>query len=204
MRDIEIIDEFERKIADYAGSKYGIAVSSGTNAIFLSLQYLKYLKEIKNGDMIIIPSRTYMSVPMSLINSNLMVKFEPIDWSGIYQLKPTRIWDATVRLRKDMYIPNSLQCLSFQYRKHLPIGRGGMILTDSKHAYDWLRQARHNGKHPGVSKWDDEFEICGWDMYMLPEQCAKGLTLFNILKDDNPDCGNQSDYPDLSKQEIFK
>ena len=33
------IDEFEKLIANYAGSKYAVAVDSCTNALFLSLKY---------------------------------------------------------------------------------------------------------------------------------------------------------------------
>ena len=206
MNDIEIIEAFEATIAEYAGAKYGVAVSSGTNAIFLCLQLLKYEYGLRDYDVITIPKRTYISVPCSIKNCKLEIKFDDIEWSGLYQLKPTDIWDSTVRFRKGMYLSDDvLQCLSFQYRKHLPIGRGGMILTDSKNDMEWLKQARHDGKHPGISKWEDKLEIAGWSMYMLPEQCARGLTLFNAIKDkDLPDCACWKDYPDVSKQKIFQ
>jgi len=66
---MEIIDEFEKQVADYVGCKFGIAVSSGTNAIFLSLQYLKSIDEINVESDIKIPKQTYVSVPMSIINA---------------------------------------------------------------------------------------------------------------------------------------
>jgi len=205
-RDIsyEIILEFERKIAEYAGSKYGISIDSATNGIFLSLLYLKYTGELKSSDEIIIPNRTFLSVPMAIVNSGMKVSFENKSWGGCYQLKPTRIYDSAVRFKRDMYIPKSLYVVSFQYKKPIPIGRGGMILTDDKEAADWLRQARFNGKHPNVSRWEDKFEVIGWDMYMTPEQSIRGLILFNNVKDDNPDVCCDKDYPDLSKQLIFK
>ena len=204
MSDIDIINEFEDTIAKYASSKYGIAVSSCTNAIFLSLHYLKWLGVIKNGDTITIPKQTYMSVPMTLINLGFKVKFVDVKWSGMYRLHPTPVYDSATRFTKDMYVKDSLYCLSFQYRKHLPIGRGGMILTDSKQASDWLRSARFNGRTEGKSQADDEFIIRGWNMYMMPEQAARGLTLFSILPDKNKDCANWNDYPDMSTQNIFK
>ena len=41
-----------------------------------------------------------------------------------------------------MYIGgDNFQTLSFQIKKRLPIGRGGMILTDDK-KYDWLVKAK--------------------------------------------------------------
>lgn len=202
--DMDIVRLFEEKVADYAGCRYGIAISSGTNAIFLSLLYLKSIGKLNDRDIITLPKQTYMSVPMTILNLNLKIEFEESHWSGCYQIKPTNVYDSAVRFTKDMYIPGSLQCLSFQYRKHLPIGRGGMILTDSKDAYDWLISARFNGRTPGTTQKEDVFKIQGWNMYMIPEQAAKGLTLLNIIPDKNRDCRTWSDYPDLSNQEIFK
>jgi dTDP-4-amino-4,6-dideoxygalactose transaminase len=81
-----------------------------------------------------------------------------------------------------------------------------MVLTDDKKMVDWLKMARFNGKHLDVSRWEDKFEIIGWDMYMTPEQAARGLSLLSNmnLREENPDCGGYMDYPDLSEQEVFK
>jgi len=208
MRDVDIIEEFEKQIANYAGAKYGVAISSGTNAIFLSLLYLKTHNLLKEGDTISIPSRTYMSVPMTLLNLGLKIKFEDNHWSGFYPLKPTNIYDSAVRFTKDMYVYGSLYCLSFQYRKALPIGRGGMILTDDKEVYDWLRCVRFNGRNVDVPQSEDNYTIQGWNMYMMPEQATRGMTLFEIFVNDNKDTGKDiasyKDYPDLSRQGIFK
>lgn len=206
MKDMEIIDEFEKAIAEYCGAKYGVAVSSGSNAIFLSLLYQKYIGELTEGIHLTIPKETYLSVPCAIINAGFKVRFENIKWSGIYNIEPTYTWDCATRFEKDMFVGGyELQCLSFQYRKHIPIGRGGMVITDNKDAYEWLRQARHDGKHFGVSKWDDKLEIVGWDMYMTPEQAARGLALFNGIKNEIlPDCGCWRDYPDVSKQKVFQ
>jgi hypothetical protein len=40
-------------------------------------------------------------------------------------------------------------------------------------------------------------------MYMTPEDAAKGLLLFEDIKDINPDTGSSTEYKDLSKQEVF-
>ena len=201
---MDIIDAFEKKLAKYCGSNYGVAIDNCTNAIFLSLEYLKSIGEIKEGDDICIPSKTFVAVPMMIKHAGLNVKFRDINWSGEYNLLPTRIWDSATRFTKDMHIKDSLQCLSFQYRKILKMGRGGMILTNEKDAKDWLMQARFYGRHVGISRYEDKHEILGWNMYMLPEYAARGMTLFSVLSDNNDDCGCQDDYPDLSKQEIFK
>ena len=86
-----VIELFEKIISEYVGSKYGIAISSATNGLFLTLLYLKNIGEIKDGDEITIPARTFVSVPMTIKNLGLNVKFRHIDWREEYQLKPTNV-----------------------------------------------------------------------------------------------------------------
>jgi len=198
-------------LAKYAGSKYGIAISSQTNAIFLCLELLKHEGIMSEGITIEIPKQTYMSVPMTILNARMKVKFRDEKWSGAYKLQYSRykpeqpeIYDSAVRITKDMYVTNSLYCISFQYRKGIPIGRGGMVLTDSKEYYDLLHCLCFNGRHNGISQVNDIYTIQGWNMYMMPEQAARGLTLMSILPEKNKDVAGYQDYPDLSKQEIFK
>jgi len=205
MSDVKVIEMFEEAVAEYAGAKYGVAVSSCTNAIFLSLQYLLQKGELKKGTTITIPSRTFMSVPCQIKLCGLKVKFIDKEWSGLYRLEPTRVIDCATRFTEGMSLGfHSLQCLSFQYRKQLKIGRGGMVITDDKYATRWLKMARINGRHEGVSQADEKLEFCGWNMYMTPEQAARGLTLLECIPKQNPDCGSDKTYPDISKQEVFK
>ena len=39
-------------------------------------------------------------------NANREVKFEDIEWSGVYQLKPYNIWDGATRWSEGMYVGN--------------------------------------------------------------------------------------------------
>jgi dTDP-4-amino-4,6-dideoxygalactose transaminase len=36
-----VVDEFERRVAEYAGSKYAVAVDCCTSALFLCFKFLK-------------------------------------------------------------------------------------------------------------------------------------------------------------------
>ena len=36
--------------------------------------------------------------------------------------------------------------LSFHIKKQLPIGKGGMILTDDQQAVEWFKKARYEGR----------------------------------------------------------
>ena len=102
----DIVDLFEKKIAEYSGSKYAVSVDNCTDAIFLCLKYLKYEGEV------IVPSRTYVSVPCTIINAGAKVKFKDIEWSGSYKLEPTPIYDGAVRFKRGMYNKDSFHCLS--------------------------------------------------------------------------------------------
>lgn len=164
------IRQFEETIAKHCGAPYGIAVESCTAALFLCCLYLK-AKEVT------IPKRTYFSVPMSIINSGGSVSYEDLDWTGAYQLKPYPIIDSAMRFKKDMYKPDFFYCLSFHYAKHIPIGRGGMILTDDEVAAEWFRVMRNDGRRE-IPKEKDRVKLLGWNFYITPEQAARGLSLF--------------------------
>jgi hypothetical protein len=81
------------------------------------------------------------------------------------------------------------------------------ILTDNKDAYEWFRRARYCGRIDGLP-YDkhEEFTQRGWNMYMTPEDAARGLLLFFELfkKSKNfEDMGGSESYSDLSKSKIF-
>jgi len=191
-----VIRQFEKTIAKHCGAPYGIAVESCSAALFLSCLYHK-VKQV------IIPKLTYFSVPFSIIHAGGTIKYIDMEWSGAYQLIPYPIIDSAVRFRKNMYDPGTFCCLSFHYSKHIPIGRGGMILTDDKKAARWFRLMRQDGRRE-IPKEKDHVTMAGWNMYMIPEQASRGLSLFSNLPEINHDCGSWLAYPDLSKQEIFK
>jgi len=192
----DVIRQFEETIANYAGAKYGIAVESCSAALFLSCLYLKVGK-------VTIPKKTYHSVPCSIIHAGGKVKFSNDKWSGIYQLKPYPIWDSAIRFKRDMYIPSTFYCLSFHYAKHIPIGRGGMILVDDIEAAEWLRKARHDGRSE-VPRHEDKITMLGWNMYLDPELAARGLALFYFITQDNKDLPDlKINYEDLSQFKVY-
>jgi dTDP-4-amino-4,6-dideoxygalactose transaminase len=193
----EIIAMFEEKVATFAGSKYAVAVDSCSHGIFLSLKYFKKTRTVT------IPSHTYISVPMQIIHAGCNVQFEDVDWSGVYQLKPYPIFDGAVRWKKDMY-SGGLHVLSFQMKKRIPIGKGGMILTDDEDTAKWLKAASHDGRTPGVCYNKDTFTTLGWHYNMTPEDAARGIVLMDKTQDITDDFADRSSYTDLSKLDIFK
>ena len=193
----DVVRQFEAELAKFAGSKNAVTVNSCTNALFLSLMY----HSVK-GEEITIPKRTYPSVPCSIINAGAKVAFEDLDWQGIYYLKPYPIIDAAKRFTKGMYIPGTFMCISFHIKKILDIGTGGAILTDDRNAVKWLKQARFDGRHE-VPLPEDSFDMIGWNMYMEPEQAARGLWRMGSIPEDNPDQIEEPPYPDLSQFKVY-
>jgi len=194
----DIVDAFERKVATYAGSKFAVSVDNCTNAVFLCLKYLKAKGTVT------VPSKTYVSVPQSILHAGCDLEFEDIEWSGTYQLKPYPIIDGATRFTEGMYISGTYQCLSFHIKKILNIGKGGMILTDDPEAARWFKVARYEGRHIEVPYDQDEIELVGWNMYMPPEQAARGIEIFESLSRENDDCGGSWKYHDISNFNIFK
>lgn len=205
-----IVKTFEEEMAAYTGAPYAVAVDSCTNAIKLCLlrEGVSTLQGIRLISVEIkIPSKTYLSIPMSIIQSGFRPVFdkreETNNWSGEYQLKPSPIWDSARRLRRGMYRPGQFQCLSFHIRKHLPIGKGGMILTDNLEAVEWLKRARYEGRGEMPYK-EDDITMIGINAYLTPEQAARGLALLQQLPDHNEDLPEPGGYKDLTEYTIFK
>ena len=198
-----IVDLFEKKMAEYAGSKYAVSVDNCTDALFLCLKYLNA------SGTITLPSKTWISVPCTVIHAGCKVNFEDYEWSGKYQLKPYPVWDGAVQMKRGMYQSETFHCLSFHIRKHIPIGKGGMILTDDKKAYDWFRIVRYEGRtmsDDGITYKmykDDLIKSLGWNMYMTPEQAARGLELFEKLSDNNPDQESSGSCKNLEELGIY-
>jgi len=192
----EIVKMFEEEVAAYTGAPYAIAVDSCTNAIFLCCKYL-IVREVT------IPKKTYLSVPMSIIHSGAEVVFEDRDWRGIYKLEPYPIFDAAKRFTSNMYIPGSYMCLSFHIKKMLPLGKGGMILTENKYAADWFKKARYEGRSE-KNYHEDDIQMLGWNMYMTPQQASHGLALMQNYPEHMEDLDENNGYRDLTKNTVFK
>ena len=206
----KITDEFEEKLAHYTGAKYAVTVDNMSNGLFLALYY-EHLVMNRTEDTITIPSRTYPSVPCEVIHAGLKVDFEPVEGKtikGAYQMKGSNVWDSALTFTADMYKPKSHMCVSFTGPyKHFKLSKGGAILTDDYEAYLWFRRARYSGRRE-VSYFEDNFDMIGWNFYMMPELAARGLLLmgqfYNMdgTKKHNEDL--ELPYPDLSKFDVYK
>jgi dTDP-4-amino-4,6-dideoxygalactose transaminase len=151
----EKVLEFEAQVAKFFGSKWAVATDSCTHAVELCLR-LKQIKELS------VPKRTYLSIPFLAHKLNIPLTWRDENWEGYYFIGNTNIADAAVFWEKDGYIPDTFMCLSFQFQKHLSLGRGGMILTDDKEAYMALKKMSYDGRHPHAPWREQNIDSIGY------------------------------------------
>lgn len=201
----DITKEFESELSRYTSAPYVVTVDNMSNALFLSLYY-----ENIRGKEITIPSRTYPSVPCEIIHAGGKVKFKPVKGKtikGPYNLEGSNVWDSALRFTHNMYKANTHMCISFTGPyKHFKLSKGGAILTDNYEAYLWFKRARYSGRRE-CSYHDDNFDMLGWNFYMMPELAARGLLLmkqfYNLDGTPKENEDLELPYPNLSKFEIY-
>lgn len=202
----QVTRDFESALCEYTGAKYAVAVNSCTAALYLAIRWLK--DEVgAYGELIEIPRRTYMSVPMAIMRAGARIEWRDEDWRGAYALRSSPrcdypIIDSARHFTSGMYVSGQYQCVSFSSSKILGIEQGGAILHDDPEADDWLRRARFDGRREGVDPHMDDF-IIGEHCIMLPSIAAQALLKLSFLPKHNDDMP-WHDYPDLSKQECFR
>jgi dTDP-4-amino-4,6-dideoxygalactose transaminase len=94
--------------------------------------------------------------------------------------------------------------ISFQYQKHLSLGRGGMILTDNEDTYQTLKKMSYDGRLPDVPWREQNIDMVGYHYYMTPETAQIGLNKLSEAIATQPRQWNVSDWPDLTQMEVFK
>jgi len=192
----KIVSEFENKISEFFGVPFGICVDSATHGMELCLRILN----IKN---FFSPKRTYLSVPMLANKLNIDLTWKDIDWKDYYYLTP-QIIDAAVLWKPNSYIPGTFMSISFQYQKHLSLGRGGMILCDNKEAAIELKKMSYDGRLPGIPWRDQDIDTMGYHYYMTPETAELGLKKLPEAIRTEPRQWTVNDWPDLTQMKIFK
>jgi dTDP-4-amino-4,6-dideoxygalactose transaminase len=190
------IHKFEQEIAGFFGSPYAVAVDCCTHALELSL-ILTNAKRIK------VPNRTYVSVPFLSRKLGIGLEWSYEDWSEYYYITD-RVIDAAVLWRRDSYLPGTFMCVSFQFRKHLSLGRGGVILTDDKDSYDELKKLSYDGRLPDQPWATQNIASVGYHYYMTPETAELGLSKLPDAIAKSPEIWTIDNWPDLTQMDVFK
>lgn len=225
--NFDIVDLFEKRLAQYTGFRYACATDCCTNALLISLvAQHRLLTEAGFEEplkiSVTVPQRTYLSVPMMLCNNGFQFRFTDSRWSEFYELGKTRIFDSAVCFYNGMVerfkckpskitgCDPTMVCVSFQQKKRLALGRGGAVLFNFGGYIDILKRLRHDGRN---SRLNDGFQVehypnsitMGYHCYMEPEKAALGITKLNqldvITRYEKKGC---SDYPDISKLKIWR
>ena len=190
------VAEFENKIAEFFGAPYAVAVDCCTHGIELCLRQ-------QNIKSITVPKRTYISIPFLASKLNMDLEWKDETWVNYYYLNDNII-DAAVLWKKNSYIPNTFMSVSFQFRKHLSLGRGGIILSDNKKASLELKKMSYDGRLPDIPWGEQNIDIMGYHYYMTPETAELGLKKLDRAISTTPKQWILTDWPDLTKMDVFK
>lgn len=187
---------FENKIAGFFGAPYAVATDCCTHAVELCLRYL-------NSDNVCFPSRTYLSIPM--LGDKLKINWSWIDapWEKYYNISNTPIYDAATLWERNSYIPGTFMCISFQFKKHLSLGRGGVILCDNENDYNELVKLSYDGRPRGPNWPSVDITSYGYHYYMTPETAMVGLEKIDDAIRTPPKVWSYQDYPDIRKNTLW-
>lgn len=191
-----MVTQFENEIAAYFGAPYSVAVDSCTHGIELCLRLLGAKK-------ITVPNRTYLSVPMLAEKLGIEREWVDLNWTDYYEVHPN-VYDAAVLWRANSYIDGAFMCISFQYQKHLSLGRGGAILCATKENYEALKKMSYDGRLPDIPWREQDIQTMGYHYYMTPETAANGLERLPTAISTEPRKWVITDWPDLTQLTVFK
>lgn len=192
------VEEFEKNLSEYVGTKYAIGVASGTDALFLTLKALG----IGIGDEVICPSYTFRAT----VEAIKMTGATPVladmgdDWR-MYRNEKTKCvvpahiagevmdWTPTMQeLKELLWVEDSCQAIgaqkvlgnaavySFYPAKLLGCyGDGGGIATDDEILYKQLKGWRNH--------WKDNWRPYGWNSRLDNLQAAVLNVKIKLLTD---------------------
>jgi perosamine synthetase len=135
------VAEFEQAVADYVGARYGIATTSCTTAMHLSL----VLRGVGEGDEVIMPSFTCPATANAVCHSRAIPAFVDID-PRTFNLDPASVADAiNPRTRAIMAIhqfglPADMDPINKLARKH-----GLVVIEDAGVALGSVYQGKRVG-----------------------------------------------------------
>lgn len=192
----QIVQEFEKEVARFFNAPFAIAVDSCTHGIELALRYTKTNK-------ISVPKHTYISIPFLSSKLNIELEWRDEDWLDYYYLTDNII-DAAVLWKENSYISNTIMGISFQYQKHLSLGRGGILLLDDETDAIEIKKMSYDGRLPVIPWREQNISMVGYHYYMTPETAKLGLDKLPSAIETQPRQWVVSDWPDLTEMEVFK
>jgi dTDP-4-amino-4,6-dideoxygalactose transaminase len=193
---LDSVLKFESKIAKFFGAPYAVAVDCCTHGVELSIR-------LTNPLVVSCPKNTYLSIPMLFNKLAYGYNFTDEKWREYYYIT-SKVIDAAVLWRQDSYVSNTLMSISFQHKKHLKLGRGGMILCSTLEEYLALKSMSYDGRDLSIVPWTKEnITTIGYHYYMTLETAQLGLEKLPIAIQTLAALGSYVDYPNISAMSVF-
>ena len=192
----KIIKKFEDEVANFFGAPFAVAFDSCTHGIEACLY-------LTNAKKIIVPKRTYISIPFLAKKMSISLKWKDENWKDYYYLTE-KIIDAAVLWRPNSFINGTFMSLSFQYQKHLSLGRGGLVLCSNITEFEALKKLSYDGRLPNVPWRQQNVDSFGLHYYMTPETAQMGINKLDQAISSTPKKWTVTDWPDLTKMTVFK
>ena len=193
--NFEVVTQFENKVASFFGAPYAVAVDSCTHGVELALRYTEV-------EYIRVPRHTYLSIPFLANKLAIDLFWKDETWVDYYYLTD-KVIDAAVLWKPNSYIENTFMGISFQYQKHLSLGRGGILLLDNQEAAIQIKKMSYDGRIPNTPWRDQDIDTVGYHYYMTPEVAQTGLDKLSAAIESIPRQWVVSDWPDVSEMKVF-
>lgn len=184
-----VVNQFEEEFCHHVGAKYGVALNSATNAIFLAMLNKNVCCEIPT----VIPP----VVCNALLTSGNTIKFkDDPTWVGnpyiLHDFGDYKVIDSAQRVDRKQYATakhlgfvgdSDLMVFSFYPTKPVGSFDGGMIVSNNKEKIEEIRLLAYNGMSLEKSNWDRQSLVPGYKFYMNSLQAHVALDNLRWLPD---------------------
>jgi dTDP-4-amino-4,6-dideoxygalactose transaminase len=180
-----VVDEFVNSFCDYVGAKYGCAVNSATNAIFLVFEDRK--------ETVTIPSVLPPVVFNALHHAGQQVEYkDDVGWVGgsyeLHNFGSFKVIDSAQRVERNQFKEaNDEDLMIFSFYPTKPVGGidGGIIVSNDKAKIEHFKQRSLNGMSFSENNWEREQVSIGWKMYMNSFQAFIANENLKLLDEKN-------------------
>lgn len=143
------VEAFEAEFASYCGSRHGVGVANGLDALHLSLRAM----DVGPGDEVIVPSNTYIATWLAVSQCGAIpVPVEPLE--GTHNLDPALV-DLAVTPRTKVILPVHLYGQPADLDPILDVARrhGLRVLEDAAQAHGAKYKGKPLGAHGDAVAW---------------------------------------------------
>jgi dTDP-4-amino-4,6-dideoxygalactose transaminase len=177
------VDEFVTNFCNHVGAKYGCAVNSATNAIFLTFEDKK--------ELVTIPSVLPPVVFNALHHAGQEIQYkDDVEWVGgsyeLHDFGSYKVIDSAQRVDRNQFKEaNDEDLMLFSFYPTKPVGGidGGIIVSNDADKIEYFKQRSLNGMSFAENNWDRKQLSIGWKMYMNSVQAFIANENLKLLQD---------------------